>query len=301
MLRIALFTGRFLKNRPRKTDDPFRLTPFVNPWIETVGVIALAGAAAVAARRLSDMPRPYWTATYALSAAILIMMWLGRSYSALSLVPPVSWIAAGRTKFALVAVVPVIMLVPLFHSTRSRRVQFYGTIFLCLLVGLYAIWPFAACATNRGYLNSMPTRFDRYGVCLQSTDYTCGPAAAVTALRLLGIRGEEGKIAIASHTSSAIGTPPAMLCEGLRSLYFTNALKCELQYFERLSDLPKGAPILAVIKYTIVEDHYVVILDITPRHVIVADSNRGKVAYSHELFLKRWRKLGIVMSRTERV
>lgn len=269
----------------------------MTPWLETLGVILLAIGAAFVGNRLAQLPRRYSTVVYFISAALLLMIWLGRSYSALALMPPVSWIVQGRTKFALVAVVPILLLLPLFHLTGNPRVRRYGSAFLVLVVSIYAVWPFAASATNRGYLNSLPTRFDKDGICLQSTDYTCGPAAAVTALASLGLRGEEGKIAIASHASSAIGTPPDMLCRGLQNLYATNGLRCELRYFAGLSDLPAGRPVLAVIKYTFLEDHYVVILGVTPEYVLVADSNRGKVAYPHATFLKRWRKLGIVLSR----
>jgi predicted double-glycine peptidase len=180
--------------------------------------------------------------------------------------------------------------------TGNGRVRFFGAAFLALIVSLYAVWPFAASATNRGYLAALPTRFDTNGICLQSTDYTCGPAAAVTALRHLGLRGHEGQIAIASHASAAIGTPPDMLSRGLRSLYAAQGLECDLRYFAKLEELPVGQPILAVIKYTILEDHYVVILGITPEHVLVADPNRGHMAYTHTAFLDRWRKLGIVLS-----
>lgn len=272
--------------------------PFVIQWLETIGVIGLAVLAAFLANHVARS-RKYWITVYAISGILLLMIWLGRSYSAIGLVPPVSWISGGRAKFALVAVVPILLLWPLFRMTGNPRVRFFGAAFLALIVALYAVWPFAASATNRGFLAALPTRFDTNGICLQSTDYTCGPAAAVTALRHLGLEAHEGQIAIASHASAAIGTPPDMLCRGLRSLYATQALDCDLRYFAKLEELPSGQPILAVIKYTVLEDHYVVILGMTPEAVLVADPNRGRVAYTHAEFLRRWRKLGIVLSRPD--
>jgi len=265
-------------------------------WLETIGVVGLAIATAFIANRVARSPK-YWFITYAFSTILLLMIWLSRNNSAIGLVPPVSWISGGRTKFALVAVVPILLLWPLFRRTGNRRIRFFGATFLALIIGLYAVWPFAASATNRRYLAGLPTRFDTNGICIQSTDYTCGPAAAVTALRHIGLRAGEGQIAIASHSSAAIGTPPDMLCRGLRSLYAADKLQCDLQYFSKLEDLPAGRPILAVIKYTFLEDHYVVILGMTPEHVLVADPNRGRVAYTRKTFLERWRKLGIVLSR----
>jgi hypothetical protein len=266
-------------------------------WLETIGVVGLAIATAFVANRVARSPKKYWFITYAFSAILLFMIWLSRNNSALGLVPPVSWISGGRTKFALVAVVPILLLWPLFRMTGNRRIRFFGAAFLALVVALYAVWPFAASAINRRDLAGLQTRFDTNGICMQSTDYTCGPAAAVTALRHLGLRAGEGQIAIASHSSAAIGTPPDMLCRGLRSLYPADKLECDLRYFSKLEDLPGGQPILAVIKYTLLEDHYVVILGMTPEHVLVADPNRGRVAYTRKAFLERWRKLGIVLSR----
>jgi len=268
-------------------------------WLETIGVIGLAVLTACFANHLGRSTK-YWITTYALSAILLLMVWLGRSHSALAVVPPVSWISGGRAKFALVAVVPILLLWPLFRMTGNPRIRFFGAAFLTLVVSLYAVWPFAASATNRGYLAAMPTRFDTNGICIQSTDYTCGPAAAVTALRHLGLQGHEGQIAIASHASTAIGTPPDMLCRGLQSLYAAKGLECDLQYFAKLEELPVGQPVLAVIKYTFLEDHYVVVLDVNDEYVLAADPNRGRVAYTRAGFLERWRKLGIVLKRADR-
>jgi hypothetical protein len=269
----------------------------VNPWIETIGVVCLAAGATVAAHGLTRLPRRYSVTAYVFSGLVLLMLWLGRTHSDIAFIPPVAWVNVGRTKFALVAVVPIILLLPLFRHLPYRRVRFFGGIFLVLIVSMYAVWPFAASALNRRELLTMPTRLDEDGVCLQSTDFTCGPAAAVTALRQFGIYGQEGRIAVASFSSSAIGTPPDLLCRGLQKLYASQALTCELRYFRSLAELPAGQPVLAVVKYKLTEDHYVVILEVTPNYVVVADSNLGKVAYHHEYFMERWRKLGIVLSR----
>ncbi len=267
-------------------------------WLETIGVIGLAVLTACVANHLARS-RKYWITTYAISGVLLVTIWLGRSYSGLGVIPPVSWISGGRAKFALIAVVPILLLWPLFRMTGSPRIRLFGGAFLALVVSLYAVWPFAASATNRGYLAALPTRIDTNGICIQSTDYTCGPAAAVTALRHLGVQGHEGQIAIASHSSAAIGTPPDMLCRGLRSLYEHEGIECDLRYFAKLEELPAGQPVLAVIKYTILEDHYVVVLGVTDEHVLVADPNRGRVSYTRKMFMERWRKLGIVLNRPE--
>ena len=86
-------------------------------------------------------------------------------------------------------------------------------------------------------LLSFKTQIDRDGVCRQSTDYNCGPAAAVTALRRLGFPAEEGEIAVAAHTSSAMGTPPAILYDTLKGRYAQSGPGCEYRYFKDISEL----------------------------------------------------------------
>lgn len=70
--------------------------------------------------------------------------------------------------------------------------------------------------------------------CLQSNDYNCGPAAAVTALRKLGLPAEEGEIAILAHTSSATGTPPDVLARALQDRYEKEGLASHYRIFHRV-------------------------------------------------------------------
>ena len=46
-------------------------------------------------------------------------------------------------------------------------------------------------------------------------------------------------------------------------------------------------------------DHYVVVLSVTDRVVELGDPLKGKVMLSHQLFLDKWRKSGIVVERTQ--
>jgi predicted double-glycine peptidase len=144
------------------------------------------------------------------------------------------------------------------------------------------------------------THLDRDGICRQSSDYNCGPAAAVTALRRLGFPAEEGTIAILAHTSSAIGTPPDVLCAALQKHYGPSGLKCEYRHFRSLADLKNGHITLAVVKFGLLVDHYVTLLEITDKNVIVGDPIQGKLCYSHEQFSKKWRFVGLILSRESR-
>src|SRR5206468_11656971 len=112
----------------------------------------------------------------------------------------------------------LILTTPL-RRLPNKRSRILVTVLMLWIVAQIALWPFLAPAFNHSYLASLKTNIDADGVCRQSNEYNCGPAAAVTALRSLGFPAEEGQIAILARTSSATGTPPDMLADALRDQY----------------------------------------------------------------------------------
>ena len=138
---------------------------------------------------------------------------------------------------------------------------------------------------------------DRNGICLQTTDFTCGPAAAVTALRKLGLPAEEGQIAILSCTSSQEGTPEDMLADGLNRQYAAQGLSATCRAFKSVAELKQAGLTLAVIKYGFMVDHWVAVLNVTDSEVIVGDPLGGQDRLSYEDFAKKWRFIGIVLQR----
>jgi ABC-type bacteriocin/lantibiotic exporter with double-glycine peptidase domain len=135
-------------------------------------------------------------------------------------------------------------------------------------------------------------------VCRQNTSYTCGPAAAVTGLRALGFPAEEGELAILANTSMAIGTPPDLLCAALQKRYAPEGLDCRYRHFDSIATLKNEGLTLAIIKFAFLVDHYVAVLEVTDRKVIVGDPFFGKQEYTHQEFSAKWRDCGIVLKRT---
>ena len=90
---------------------------------------------------------------------------------------------AGRTEFVLTALAGTTVLTTPLSRLPRRRDRVAVTLLMLCVVSQVAVWPFLAPAFNRAELEAIKTRIDPEGVCLQNTDYTCGPAAAVTALR----------------------------------------------------------------------------------------------------------------------
>ena len=149
----------------------------------------------------------------------------------------------------------------------------------------------------RTELSHLETKMSNDGVCLQTTSYTCGPASAVTALRKLQLSAEEGQIAILSCTSDLEGTPVDMLADALQREYGEEGLVVKCRVFKDLSELRQAGLTLALMKYSLLEDHWVTVLEVTDSEVIVGDPLVGRAQWSQDQFRNRWRFIGIVLER----
>lgn len=138
---------------------------------------------------------------------------------------------------------------------------------------------------------------DADGICLQNTDYTCGPAAAVTALRKLGVPANEGEIAILARTSPAFGTMPDILAETLQKRYGNVGVICTYRGFKNLDELKQSGLTLVVVKYNWLLDHYVAVLSVTDNAVIVGDPLNGLEELTPAEFTAKWRFQGVTVKR----
>jgi hypothetical protein len=272
----------------------------MSPWLETIGVILLAVLGAGLGKFFSRLPKPWWLLGYFIPLLIIVLVGLPRINRSLEFVPPISWLVSGRTLFAVAGMVTTMILVtPLSRLPRKRDRQMV-TGFVILFVGYASVWPFFAPVLNQRFQASIKTQIDKDGICQQSSDYNCGPAAAVTALRRLGFPAEEGEIAILSHTSTAIGTPPDVLCRALQKHYGAHGLKCEYRHFKSIAELKNGGITLVVTNVSLFLDHYLTVLKVTDDLIIVGDPSRGLRAISQEEFSKKWRFIGVVLKREGR-
>ena len=263
---------------------------------ETIGVTVLAVIGLLLGRWFSGLKKWWWLG-FAIPFALLLMIGSTRRYSGFEFVPPMAWLVRGRTEFALAGFITTMVLTtPVVRLPRvSTRRLVYA--FMAVVVFTTSVWPFLAPAFNRKALEAMQTRFDAEGVCRQNTEYTCGPAAAVTALRQLGFPAEEGELAILAHTSTAIGTPPDLLAAALQKRYAAEGLKCAYRHFRSVEELKDAGLVLAVTKFARFIDHYVTVLEVSDTEVKVADPFYGKRTYSRERFREQWRFCGIVLKR----
>jgi predicted double-glycine peptidase len=183
----------------------------------------------------------------------------------------------------------------------SRLPYKFEKLIVCLLMAGFVAWfsvlPFLMPALIKDRLSNLQTKFDKNGVCRQTTDYTCGPAAAVTALRKLGLNATEGELAVLSYSSPVTGTLPSCLSAALQDRYSAEGLSCRYQHFDSIAQLKKAGITLALVKEALFMNHCIAVLEVTDNAVTVADPVTGTRLMPYEQFEKIWRFSGIVLQR----
>lgn len=241
---------------------------------------------------------PFWrNSAYGVGFAILVLFAIERFTVGLELVTPFSWVGSGKTRDILAAFVgPFLLLTPAAALARQRDkilVYIFAALFSLRVVVLPNVLPVFA----RPALARIKTMIDRDGVCIQQTPYTCGAAAAVTGLRKIGISAEEGPLAVWCYTSQ-FGTTPDELAAALKSHFESQGLRLQYRRFKSVEEM-KGLPVvLAVVKYGFLTDHFVAVLNVSDKSVLVGDPLSGRSEVSHEEFAKNWRYCGIVLERS---
>jgi predicted double-glycine peptidase len=268
----------------------------MNPWLETIGVVLVALLGIAIGRAFSGIRRPFWTLGYFLPLALIVVLATPRYAGSLAFVPPFYWLT-GRTKFIILCLAVTTGLTTPMSRLPRKCERFMTCILMTVVVTWFSILPFLVPALIKGRLLNLKTTVNSEGVCFQTTDYTCGPAAAVTALGKLGLPAQEGEIAVLSHSSPVTGTLPRCLYAALQNRYGADGLKCRYRRFNSLDELKDAGVTLVVVKDTFLSDHCVAVLEVSDQMVTVADPTSGKMAIPCKQFEKIWRFSGIVLKR----
>jgi hypothetical protein len=270
----------------------------VSGLLKVLAVVILAVAGGFSGYFISKLRKPWWTLGYFVPLILLIVITLCRRIPEMCFVAPFSWIMAGRFEYVIIG--PVISM--LLTTPLSRLEGEVKKVLVVSLMGFAVLFlsvlPFLLPVLMRSYHEGLETVVDTEGVCLQSNGFNCGPASAVTALRMLGIEAEEGELAVLAYTSPVAGTPPDLLCDAITGKYAEHGLKCRYRSFDSLSELKNTEGVtIVVIKFSFLIDHYITVMEITDEHVIVGDPLKGKHTYTHDEFNRKWRRAGIVIKR----
>jgi hypothetical protein len=267
------------------------------PYFEAAGVILISVLSIILGRVFSGLKKPYWTFGYFFPCLFIAVLVIARLDDSLCFNRPFCWFVAGRSRYVVLSfAVCMGLTVPL-----SRLPRRFEKILVCILMFIFVTWfsvmPFLFPVILKGKLLSKATCYDKDGICRQTTNYTCGPAAAVTALEHLGLNAREGEIAVLSQSSPVVGTLPTMLCAALEKRFSQDGLRCEYRRFDSVEQLRKTGVTLVVIKEGFLLDHCIVVLEVLENTVAVADPMTGKELIPIEQFEKIWRFSGIILER----
>jgi hypothetical protein len=271
--------------------------PVMNPWLETIGVIILASAGIFVGRVFSHLRKSWWMAGYFLSLVLIAILAITRINYSLGFMPPFLWFTTGRIKFVILSLAATIGLT----TPLSRLPHKFEKVAICVLMTVVVCWfsvlPFLYPALIKNHLANLLTVVNSDGLCFQTKDYTCAPAAAVTALRKLGLPANEGEMAVLAHTSPITGTLPWCLYTALQYRYQADGLKCQFRHFNSITQLRNAPVTLAAVRDTFLSDHCVAVLEVSDKMVTFADPVWGRRSMSHEQFEKIWRFSGITLKR----
>lgn len=261
---------------------------------QTAGVILLAVSGVLIGRRFWRVKSRAWIAAYALPLLVVAAIGIPRRLPQVELVPPFKWLMSGRTEFAVIAVACTMLLTTPLSRLPQRRNRRAVVVLMILITAYFSVLPFLFPVFEYSRLADVDTMLDVDGVCIQSTHYNCGPAAAVTVLRRLGVPAEEGELALRAHTTRFTGTPMDFLRNAIRDHY---GVPCRIVYCRDVGELRDKTPLVAIVKFSFMIDHYVAVLSVTDTEVTIGDPLAGLRTCTPEEFDKEWRRCAIVVDK----
>lgn len=165
---------------------------------------------------------------------------------------------------------------------------------LLLLVAVQRLW-----ITARFDPSTVHGVVQRDGVCMQSTDYSCGAASAVMLLHHgAGVTTTEREMAELCWTNGLTGTDEFGVCMGLRRKLAERPLRPALVASDWDDLRRRGGPAMATIYFAFMIDHWVVVLEARERDVLVLDPLAGRRVLPKDEFLRVWRRGLVVLERS---
>ena len=246
----------------------------MNPWLESLLCMLGSFAALFVAWRIRSLCLVWFGAGI---VGIFHALWNG---------PDLFHRTSGMTMSLAVPLV----IGPLYRFPMSRFLK-YGITIASSLTILFSGWmEFLAPALARGELRELKTLMSGQGVCLQTTDYTCGPAAAVTLLRMHGFPAEEGDLALLAKASLHTGADAPGLVAAIERRFGSAGVTADMASDQTYDELARAGECLAVVPADANTDHWVAVLKATDDEVFIADPLQGMKKVKRAKFEQSWRR-----------
>jgi predicted double-glycine peptidase len=126
--------------------------------------------------------------------------------------------------------------------------------------------------------------------CLQSTPWSCAPAAACSLLRRLGIEAEENEMVRLMRARPTFGTDLLNMQRGIESKLAGGGHRVELRRLDYDGLVAARSPCLAPIKLRLFLDHAVMVADADATGVSVLDPLRGRRRLARAQFEAAWKR-----------
>jgi hypothetical protein len=266
-----------------------------NPWIETIVVAALAFVGLLAGIGISRRGKQAGVGTCFCVVIVILALGAGWLIPTNMDTPILFAMICGRARFALLAfIVPLALAAA--RPYLPYKIERQGVVILIALsTYVFAVFPFLGAAMAGGVLRELPVLYDSNGVCLQNTPYTCGPAAAATALRHFGLDVSEGQIAVLSRSCPLIGTSDYDLTRAIGQVVSGRPVKSFYGRWHELPGLTEHQVLLAMLRQGYWSNHCVLIVKMTDNAVVFADPAEGLITLSKKRFLDLWTGRGIIL------
>ena len=263
----------------------------MNPWLETLGVIGIVFIGLFAARVSSRLTMVF------IPFSLIFLIAIARFWTAISYSFPITYVTNTRARFVALAFAITMSMSCLIPRLKDPFAKVILSIVTAILVLCFSVCPFFASALIHKDLGKLNGSFNSQGICFQSRDYTCGPAAAATALKALGFNVSEGRLAVLSHSNPVTGTLLSPLRTAIYKCFGDQGIECELRAFDSVEQMKNSGIVLTQIRSGFLTDHCVAVLEITDDMITVADPAMGTRRMSIVRFAKIWRFAGITLTR----
>ncbi len=171
------------------------------PYLETLLVLLLVVGSVFLARGISRLPTPWWGIGFVLPLIVVIAFGVARRFPEYAFIPPFSWLMHGRVQFIGIGMALTILLITPVRHLENERQKRLVWLFMIVIVLYTSISPVLLPAVLREHHENLDYLVDENEICHQPNDNTCGPAAAVTALRTRRPSRERTPISSAGRSS----------------------------------------------------------------------------------------------------
>src|SRR4026208_318401 len=102
------------------------------PWLEATAVLALAGLGVLFGLRFSRLPKGYWMLGYFIPLFIIVIYGMAMRFHVLALHPPISWMMAGRSKFAIIGFITTMVLTTPLSRLRFQSIKILVSVLMVI-------------------------------------------------------------------------------------------------------------------------------------------------------------------------